>query len=114
MKKLLTILALSACVSLQAADTIAVINGDSDPPPGYSGEWKVATKSGQVIEIKNYLNGKLNGPYIKWYLDGKIHWVFNFQDGEPAGYQVTFTPPDGKPEVILAAKASQQEQKAEK
>ena len=61
-----------------------------EPPANYTGLWEVKDSSGRVIEIKTYANGQLHGPYIKWYNNGPLHWVYNFSVGEPKGRQVTF------------------------
>ncbi len=61
-----------------------------EPPEHYSGVWEVKNNQGRLIEIKSYVNGELHGPYIKWYDNGVLHWVYNFSLGEPKGRQITF------------------------
>lgn len=62
-----------------------------EPPKGYTGVWQVKDSNGQPIEIKTYANGQLHGPYVCWYSNGNLHWVYHFTLGQPKGRQITFT-----------------------
>jgi hypothetical protein len=61
-----------------------------EPPKGYTGIWEVKNSNGRLIEIKTYANGQLHGPYVNWYGNGTLHWVYNFNVGQPKGSQITF------------------------
>ncbi len=62
-----------------------------EPPKGYTGVWEVKDSNGRLMEIKTYANGQLHGPYVNWYGNGNLHWVYNFSVGEPKGRQITFS-----------------------
>jgi hypothetical protein len=76
---------LAGCVKTTQTTTLL------EPPKSYTGVWEVKDSNGRLIEIKTYANGQLHGPYVNWYGNGNLHWVYNFSLGQPKGRQITFS-----------------------
>ncbi len=57
------------------------------------GEWKVfSAESGVLLEERNYLNDKLNGPYKTYYIDGAVSLEQNYLEGKLNGLCTSYNP----------------------
>lgn len=81
----------AAVVFLAGCRTTVQTATTLEPPKDYTGVWQVKNSNGQLIEIKTYANGQLHGPYVNWYSNRNLHWVYNFNLGQPKGRQITFS-----------------------
>lgn len=58
-----------------------------------TGTWKVfSSESGNLLEEKNYLNGKLNGVHKTYYTDGEVSLEENYLDGKLNGHATAYYP----------------------
>lgn len=58
-----------------------------------TGEWKVfSAESGVLLEERNYLNDKLNGPYKTYYIDGAVSLEQNYLEGKLNGLCTSYNP----------------------
>lgn len=58
-----------------------------------TGTWKVfSSESGNLLEEKNYLNGKLNGVHKTYYTDGEVSLEETYLDGKLNGHATAYYP----------------------
>lgn len=58
-----------------------------------TGTWKVfSSESGNLLEEKNYLNGKLNGVHKTYYTDGEVSLEVTYLDGKLNGHATAYYP----------------------
>lgn len=58
-----------------------------------TGTWKVfSSESGNLLEEKNYLNGKLNGVHKTYYTDGEVSLEEIYLDGKLNGHATAYYP----------------------
>lgn len=58
-----------------------------------TGEWKVfSAESGVLLEERNYLNDKLNGPYKTYYIDGAVSLEQKYLEGKLNGLSTSYNP----------------------
>ncbi len=58
-----------------------------------TGTWKVfSAETGILLEERNYLDGKLNGPYKTYYVDGSVSLEQEYLDGKMNGKCTAYYP----------------------